>query len=211
MKGVVSYFPRLIEDEVYYCGFSSALSYGASSYFVRSPEGNWLIDAPRFIPHLVDRFEDWGGIRYVFLTHRDDVGEAGRYAERFGSRRIIHEGDRDAVPGAEIVIRGHSPEALVTGFVVIPVPGHTPGHCALLYRDKFLFTGDHLYGDPERGALGAYRDYCWHDWAQQTRSVERLRDYRFEWVLPGHGRRLNLQADKMRAELSDLAERMKSQ
>jgi hypothetical protein len=29
---------------------------------------------------------------------------------------------------------------------------------------------------------------CWFSWAEQTRLMERLLAYRFEWVLPGQGR-----------------------
>jgi glyoxylase-like metal-dependent hydrolase (beta-lactamase superfamily II) len=103
-----------------------------------------------------------------------------------------------------------SPVTLVPGFTIIPVPGHTRGHCVLLYKDKFLFTGDHLAWDPEAAELGAYRDYCWYDWEEQTRSMERLRDYRFEWVLPGHGCRHKLPAEQMRAEVDRLVQRMKA-
>jgi hypothetical protein len=39
--------------------------------------------------------------------------------------------------------------------------------------------------------------------------MERLLDYRFEWVLPGHGYRLHLEADAMRRELEALIGRMK--
>src|SRR5438132_12973652 len=34
-KRVMSDFPRAIEGDVYYCGFTSPKSYGGSSYFVR--------------------------------------------------------------------------------------------------------------------------------------------------------------------------------
>ena len=116
----------------------------------------------------------------------------------------------DAVPGAEIVVKGLSPVQLAPGFLVIPVPGHTRGHCVLLHKEKFLFTGDHLEWDLEEEALGAFRDYCWYDWNEQIRSMERLRGCRFEWVLPGHGARRKLPADRMQAELAELIERMKT-
>jgi glyoxylase-like metal-dependent hydrolase (beta-lactamase superfamily II) len=204
-----SYFPRLIEDEVYYCGFTSPKSYGATSYFIRRNEGNWLTDSPRFNPHLVERFEAMGGLRYIFLTHRDDVADADLYARRFGAQRIIHEGDLDADPDAEIVVRGRDPVELAAGFTIIPVPGHTRGHCVLLHG-KFLFTGAHLWGDEEGRCLEADSDYCWYDWAEQTRSMELLRQRRFEWVLPGHGRRIKVPADRMRVELARLIGRMKA-
>jgi hypothetical protein len=35
--------------------------------------------------------------------------------------------------------------------------------------------------------------------------MERLADYRFEWVLPGHGQRVHLPAAKMREQILHLA------
>src|SRR5581483_4267948 len=84
-------FPLEIENGVFYCGFNSPKSYGGNSYFIQHPQGNWLVDSPKFLPHLVRQFEKAGGIRYIFLTHQDDVAEAARYTEKFGAERIIHE------------------------------------------------------------------------------------------------------------------------
>src|SRR6516165_10173397 len=66
-------FPMHLEGGVYYCGFHSPKSFGASSYLVERPGGNWLIDSPKFLPHLITRFEQMGGITHIFLTHCDDV------------------------------------------------------------------------------------------------------------------------------------------
>ena len=41
-------FPLPVEAEVSYCGYASEKSFGGSSYFVRHPAGNWLIDSPRY-------------------------------------------------------------------------------------------------------------------------------------------------------------------
>jgi glyoxylase-like metal-dependent hydrolase (beta-lactamase superfamily II) len=81
----------------------------------------------------------------------------------------------------------------------------------LLYRERFLFTGDHLWWNPDQQALGASRSYCWYSWSQQIHSMERLLDYSFEWVLPGHGDRIHLEASVMRAALMALIDRMKRQ
>ena len=83
-QSVMDDFPLAVEGPVYTCGFNSPKSYGGNSYFVRRPDGNWLIDSPKFLPRLVRRFEEWGGVAHIFLTHSDDVADAGRYAERFG-------------------------------------------------------------------------------------------------------------------------------
>jgi hypothetical protein len=40
--------------------------------------------------------------------------------------------------------------------------------------------------------------------------MRRLAEYRFEWVLPGHGQKVRLPAEEMRAEILRLAEAMRS-
>ena len=122
-RSVMEDFPLRIEGEVFYCGFNSPKSYGGNSYFVTHPAGNWLIDSPKYLPHLVRRFDAMGGIRYIFLTHRDDVAEAAKYADHFKSRRIIHRSDRSAQPDAEMIIDGVEPVAVGPEFLVIPTPG----------------------------------------------------------------------------------------
>ena len=203
-------FPLPIEDGVFYCGYNSPKSYGGNSYFVQHPAGNWLIDSPKYLVYLAGRLEELGGLRYIFLTHRDDVADADRYAHRFSAQRIIHREELDAQPGAERIIEGASPVELSPGFLCIPTPGHTSGHCALLYKDRFLFTGDHLDWDRDDHTLSASRDYCWDSWQDQTQSMAKLLNYTFEWVLPGHGQRVNLPEKIMRQELANLVQRMQT-
>lgn len=201
-------FPLPIEGGVSYCGFNSPKSYGGNSYFVRHPHGNWLIDSPKFLPHLVKKLEQLGGLSHVFLTHRDDVADAERYAKHFGARRIIHRRELSSQPGAEIVLEGESDISFGPDFLVIPTPGHTAGHCVLLYRSRFLFTGDHLDWDRDRSRLHASSNYCWYSWEEQIQSVRRLLDYKFEWVLPGHGQRVQLPFEQMRSQLANLVARI---
>ncbi|HEY9722373.1 MAG TPA: MBL fold metallo-hydrolase [Oscillatoriaceae cyanobacterium] len=209
-RGVMAEFPLEIDDGVYYNGFTSASSFGASSYFVRHPDGNWLIDSPKYHPALFQRFEAWGGVRYIFLSHRDDVADAARYAAKFGAERIIHAADRDAQPDAERVLEGTDAVRIGEDFLVIPTPGHTRGHCVLLVGDRHLFTGDHLAWDREAGELEAFRDACWFSWREQTASMAKLLDYRFSWVLPGHGARIHMPEDQMHRALDQLVKRMES-
>jgi len=203
-------FPLEIENGVFYCGFNSPKSFGGNSYFIRHPEGNWLVDSPKFLPHLVRQFETMGGLKYIFLTHQDDVAEAAKYAEKFGSRRIIHEDDQRAQRGAEILVKGTDVWELSPGFKVIPTPGHTQGHCVLLYQEKYLFTGDHLWWRRKRRQLGASQGVAWYSWRKQTESMEKLLRFDFEWVLPGHGQRVLLPKAEMRRELEQLVGRMKA-
>jgi glyoxylase-like metal-dependent hydrolase (beta-lactamase superfamily II) len=201
-------FPLAVEEPVSYCGFNSPKSYGGNSYFVRHPGGNWLIDSPKFLPRLVRRFEALGGLAHVFLTHSDDVADARLYAERFKSRRYIHRAELWAQPDAEVVLDGEAPIELAPEFLAIPTPGHTAGHCVLLFRERFLFTGDHLDWDRHGRQLWASQDYCWYSWPRQTESMRRLAEFPFEWVLPGHGQRVHLPREDMRRQLADLVARM---
>ncbi len=137
------------------------------------------------------------------------MADAERYAEHFRSRRIIHRDELSSQPGAEVVLDGEGPWELAPGFLAIPTPGHTKGHCVLLFQDRFLFTGDHLDWDRDGRRLSASEDYCWYSWPQQAESMRRLADYRFEWVLPGHGQKVHLPAAEMRGQILHLAETMR--
>lgn len=203
-------FPLQVEGEVYYCGYASEKSFGGSSYFVRHSEGNWLIDSPRWSSQLVRKFHEAGGIRRIFLTHRDDVADAARYAREFGAERIIHKLEKSAQPDAEIMIDGRDPVALAPGFLAIPTPGHTRGHTALLYRDYFLFTGDHLWWSRNFRALNASRSVCWYNWEEQQQSIALLARYQFHWVLPGHGEKAHLDPAEARRQIESLAARMRA-
>ncbi|MBX9667902.1 MAG: MBL fold metallo-hydrolase [Candidatus Obscuribacterales bacterium] len=207
---VIDDFPMLLDDNVFYCGFNSPKSYGGNSYFIQDEGGNWLIDSPKYSSHLVRQFEQYGGIKYIFLTHEDDVADADRYAALFEAQRIIHRAALKACRDAEIIVDDRNSFEAGTAFSIIHTPGHTRGHMVLLYKDKFLFTGDHLYYNRGKKHLDAFKDYCWYSWEEQTASMEKLLTANFEWVLPGHGERKKLTAENAKLELTNLIKRMKS-
>ncbi len=76
-------FPIALEDNVYYCGYHSEKSFGAASYLIKKPEGNILIDSPRFAAPLVKRIEELGGVKYMYLTHRDDIADHQKFQIHF--------------------------------------------------------------------------------------------------------------------------------
>jgi glyoxylase-like metal-dependent hydrolase (beta-lactamase superfamily II)/ferredoxin len=209
----VEAFPERLDANVYYCGFNAESSFGAWSYLVVRAEeegGNVLIDSPRFTRPLVRKIEALGGLRTIFLTHRDDVADHERFARHFRAERVMHADDNAARYGVEHVIQGEEAARLDSDLLIIPTPGHTRGHAVLLYKDKYLFTGDHLAWSPARHTLTAFRSACWYSWAVQTRSMQRLLGYSFEWVLPGHGRIHHDTAEGMRRHLEGCVEWMKS-
>ncbi|MFN2493134.1 MAG: MBL fold metallo-hydrolase [Pyrinomonadaceae bacterium] len=190
VRRAIDAFPLLIAENVYFCGFTSESSFGGWSYLVTRPEsegGNLLIDSPRFATQLVKRVAKMGGVRRMLLTHKDDIADHKLFAKRFGCERIMHADDGAARLGVGRIIAGEDEVSLDNDIVAIPTPGHTRGHMVFLYRQKFLFTGDHLAWSPTRETLTAFRSVAWYSWAKQTESMAKLANYDFEWVLPGHG------------------------
>jgi glyoxylase-like metal-dependent hydrolase (beta-lactamase superfamily II)/ferredoxin len=206
MQAAITSFPIEIAPSIYYNGFNSEKSFGANSYFLQHPDGNWLIDSPRYSHHLQEAFRKMGGIKYIFLTHEDDVADAGRYAKHFDACRVIHRADAAAEPGAEWIVEGTEPVTVARDFQIIPVPGHTEGSMALLYAGGYLFTGDHMGWDREINGLRLATVYVWHE-DSLRRSTERLLEYDFEWVLPGHAEQKHLPAALMKQELHRLLAR----
>lgn len=182
-------FPDPIAGGVYHCGYHHENSFGAASFLIQRSAGqNVLVDSPRFAKPLVRRIEELGGIQTIFLTHRDDVADFAKFRDHFGARVVIHA--RDATHEtrrADLLIEGTEPHRLDDELLIIPVPGHTAGSACLIYRETFLFSGDHLAYDEELGHPYAFRNACWYDWNEQIVSMERLAKFEFEHILPGHG------------------------
>jgi glyoxylase-like metal-dependent hydrolase (beta-lactamase superfamily II)/ferredoxin len=197
-KAAARAFPELLIDDVYFCGWASEAAYGAAAWLIKRAAGNVLIDSPRAASTLIAQLEQLGGVRYMFLTHRDDIADHEQFRARFGCERIAHraEGIR-----AEIIVDGTAPIRFADDLLIVPVPGHTRGSCALIYRDTFAFTGDHVWANDDETGLESGEDVCWYSWPEQQRSLAKLAEHRFSWVLPGHGRRFHAEPDAMRAEL----------
>ncbi|MGJ3246387.1 MAG: MBL fold metallo-hydrolase [Elainellaceae cyanobacterium] len=211
-------FPIPVTDDVYHCGYHSEQSFGAASYFIRRSDGNILVDSPRFSPPLVQQLEDMGGIRYIYLTHRDDVADHQKFYDHFTRKnpagvpcdRILHIDDISSeTRSVEIQLSGADPVQLAPDLVIIPVPGHTKGHTVLLYRNAILFSGDHLAWSDHLNHLIAFRRACWYSWSELTCSMQKLATYSFEWVLPGHGRRYCTNRETMRQQMQTCIDWMK--
>ena len=205
VKKALASFPMPLAGEVSFCGFTSEHSFGATAYFIQRPGGNVLVDSPRFAAPLVKQIEKLGGIRWLFLTHQDDVADHAKWAERFGCTRILHADDVHAGTRA-VEMKPASDQAfdLAPDLTVIPTPGHTQGSMVLLYRgaeESFLFGGDHIAWSHTRGHLYGFKTACWYSWDEVVRSLQKLAAYDFHWVLPGHGRRFHGSVDEARASL----------
>lgn len=181
-------FPMRLAENVYINGFNHKDSYGAHSYIITSENGNWLVDSPRFVSHLREKFEALGGLKYIFLTHRDDVCDAKRYAKHFAAKRIIHQLDSDAQKDAEIILEGEAVHRFDDAAIHF-TPGHTRGHMVLLWQSKYLFSGDHFAWLQDENRFGSFRTACWYSWDKQIESVEKMSEFKdVQWIFPGHGK-----------------------
>jgi len=193
--------PHKIAEKVYYTGYHSRKSFGAASYLITHPEGNILVDSPRFNKNLLTQIEKLGGVRYLFLTHIDDVADHDQWAEALGAERIMHSDDSRTLP-IEMKLTGTEDVQLYDDVTIIPVPGHTKGSLVLLHGNN-LFTGDHLAWSAHEKRLIAWKNYCWYDWGECTTSMEKLLNYEISSIYPGHGRRIILEVDQMKTEIQN--------
>ena len=116
-------FPERVDGTVYHCGYHSYKSFGAASYFIRREQGNVLIDSPRFTSPLVKRLEQLGGIRFLFLSHIDDIADHDKFRRHFRCKRIMHSADAKAVDEhIEIQLTGFDPIPFHSDFLFIPIP-----------------------------------------------------------------------------------------
>jgi glyoxylase-like metal-dependent hydrolase (beta-lactamase superfamily II) len=171
-------------DSVWSLGHADAKSFDAHSYFVKSPAGNVLIDCPAFHDEIVKFIEGQGGLKWVFLTHKDDVGDSAKFVQRFNAQALIHSADRGAV---DFPVRTFDKDfKLADGLQVICTPGHTAGSACLLYSADggVLFSGDHLM--LSKGNVKPVQFAWTDDWDEQLDSAVKLLAFDFEAVLPGH-------------------------
>ncbi|WP_031078810.1 4Fe-4S domain-containing protein [Streptomyces sp. NRRL WC-3742] len=201
-------FPLTLDEGVLLLGHNSRRTAGASSYLCRRPTGWLMIDTPRFSEGLAARYEALGPVTDVLLTHGDHAAHGRAWADRLGARLTVHEGDLDAAPDADRVLRGADPLDLGPGAVAHPFPGHTRGSVLYVLDERHCFTGDSLYWSRTTGDIEVHESLTWYSIEEQAASLARSLDrLRFEWLLPGHGDRRRMPAEEVRRRLRALAER----
>ena len=137
------------------------------------------------------------------VLHADDITSGTRDVEHAlegnGPWTVRARGGEGVPARAEVVdLAGETPSDADRELLLVHTPGHTAGcvsvFCAPL---RALFTGDHVCGrgkgwtedgDARPSRLTAMPRYCWGNWSEQRRSVEKLVGLEFDAVYPGHGR-----------------------
>jgi glyoxylase-like metal-dependent hydrolase (beta-lactamase superfamily II) len=161
-------------------------------YLADREAGGILVNTPAFAPQLLAALEAVAPPRFVFLPSR--FGAVGLEAWReAGLRLVAHGAECAAIPApVDIVVE---PDLRFTRTIdFLPMPGRTPGSCALRCRNKpgFVFFGPILDYDQEgRLSLQPHGDDA--DFDARLLGALALGDARFEYGFcdsfrPGHSR-----------------------
>ena len=86
---------------------------------------------------------------YILNTHHhlDHVGGNQKLKEKYKSKILGSEIDKDRIPGIDIILKEKQNFKIGNAsFEVLFIPGHTKGHIAFYFNDeKIVFTGDTLF------------------------------------------------------------------
>lgn len=201
-------FPYELTSGVFALGHNAPSSFGGHSYLAVRPSGNLLVDSPRFTRSLTDQVDELGGIAHVLLSHRDDIADSERWADRYGSRVWIHAADADAAPFATDITTGD--QSVTDGVVSIHTPGHTEGHVAYHVDDRLLFTGDTLFWNQHRQELDVTPKQTWFSWDALADSMDRVADLAVEWIFAGHGKWHDVGAERYAEQMTRLGPQMRA-
>lgn len=172
---------------VYHCGYHSAASFGATSYFIKGPNGkNIMIDSPRFntklafyyqfvyskllkINYLLHRLakiieHNLGGLHTMILTHMDDVADHRKWKSYFPNlERIIHIVDvRKDSNDIEVQLEDFGTWFPMPNITIIHTPGHTAGSLSVRFdtgKEAVMFTGDHVAYNAETRRLEGFSEF----------------------------------------------------
>lgn len=156
------------------------------AFLLTRPAGNLLIYANGRVTEDAGEIEALGDIDRHLLTHWHEAGMgAAAIARRFGAPVFCHSADRAEAEKAVAVTGSFDARHLYAEDVeIIPIPGHTPGATAILWRGpehRCLFTADTL----------SVRDGTWRvvllessNRAAYLESLATIRELDFDLLVP---------------------------
>lgn len=126
------------------------------AYVISRPDGNLLIYSTGYEDEH-QAIGELGGLRRQYLSHVDEAGPAlAAIRTRFGSELWGHSQEAEAVLRRAGVAPDQTFSTAQVHFddlEVLPMPGHTVGSTAYLYRSPYgrtyLFTGDTIGRDDD--------------------------------------------------------------
>jgi glyoxylase-like metal-dependent hydrolase (beta-lactamase superfamily II) len=178
---------EIVDGILTWSWLSEPHGYNFNGYLVHHPDGNLCIDPVEPPADVLDRLAKEGVAR-IIITNRNHVRRANLVRERTGAPVAIHPADAAYArsQGATIDAELHAGD-WVGPFVVLGVPGKSPGEVALHDpRRRLLVVGDAVIGNPP-GKLSLLRDKVLDDPPRLRASVAALAEVDVDVLLPGDG------------------------
>jgi glyoxylase-like metal-dependent hydrolase (beta-lactamase superfamily II) len=167
--------------------FSQPHGYNFNGHFIKHADGNLCIDPVEPSEEVLEEMVSHGVAR-TLLTNRNHSRAANKVRARTGGRTAIHSADAPHArnEGAELDDE-LKPGDKVGPFLVVGVPGKSPGEIALHWPErKILLVGDAVVGDPP-GRCKLLPEKVMDDPARLRESVRGLLVLDFDTLLVGDG------------------------
>jgi glyoxylase-like metal-dependent hydrolase (beta-lactamase superfamily II) len=194
---------EILRDIFTWPWYSEPHGYNFNGYFIKHADGNLCIDPVEPTAEDLEELASYGVAR-ILLTNRNHSRAANKVRARTRSRTAIHAADAPHArkEGAELD-DNLNPGDKVGPFVVVGVPGKSPGEIALHWRErKILLVGDALVGDPP-GRCKLLPDKVVDDPPRLRESVRGLLALDFDTLLVGDGEPIPRLAKERVRELVD--------
>ncbi|MGD1699753.1 MBL fold metallo-hydrolase [Dapis sp. BLCC M229] len=162
---------------------------GGTSYLIVENQTNILIDCPADNETNLKFLMEYGGVKWLYITHRSAIGKAKKIQEYFKCEILIQEQEAYLLPGLKVTTFEQEFN-LSPHTKIFWTPGHTPGSSCLYYSGNggVLFTGRHLLPNSQGKPVPLRIAKTFH-WPRQVQSVKFLID-RFssetlQYICPG--------------------------
>ena len=155
-------------------------SLGGTAYWIQSPEGNVLVDAPPWTEATQAFLQERGGVAWLLLTHRTAFAKINQIQGALGCEVVVQEQEAYLLPNLALTTFGpewrNATQAL-SGLEMIWTPGHSPGSSCVYWPEEggVLFTGRTLLPTPQGDLLPLRTAKTFH-WRRQLRSLAALAD-----------------------------------
>lgn len=180
--------PRLIQPGIF--AFPpNRDTLGGTAYLIVEKVGNILVDSPAWNQTNQQFLLKQGGVRWLFITHRNGIGQTQAIQQSCHCEILIQEQEAYLLP--EVAVTAFEQEIhFAPQFTGIWTPGYSPGSACLDYQSQggVLFTGRHLLPN-QQGQLTPLRMAKTFHWFRQLRSLEMLCDrftpHTLNYLFPG--------------------------
>src|SRR4029077_15609405 len=178
---------EIVDGIVPWSWLSEPHGYDFNGYFVRHSAGNLCIDPVEPAAEVLDLLAREGVAR-ILLTNRNHARRRGWGGARLGAAVATHAADaaHARAQGAVVADELRAGER-VGPFVVVPVPGKSPGEVAFHWPERrLLLVGDAVIGNPA-GRLSLLPDRVMDDPARLRGSVRAVAELDVDVLLDRDG------------------------